>query len=134
MCNTFIHYRTIKMDVLIIACLRPWCEFSSEVFFLSKFLQFLFLLGEIFSGNSKNFLGPMWSDTISTPGYNISQSKGFVDGKSLFCTAQQLDSVAELVRALHRNRRAAGSIPARDLYYYTYIFRSCSPGLRLPLD
>ena len=29
--------------------------------------------------------------------------------------ARQLASVAQLVRALHRNRRAVGSIPARDL-------------------
>ena len=28
-------------------------------------------------------------------------------------TAQQLASVAQLVRALHRNRRAVGSIPTR---------------------
>ena len=31
----------------------------------------------------------------------------------LVVRARQLDSVAQLVRALHRNRRAAGSIPAR---------------------
>ena len=31
----------------------------------------------------------------------------------LVVRAQQLSSVAQLVRALHRNRRAAGSIPAR---------------------
>ena len=30
---------------------------------------------------------------------------------------RQLASVAQLVRALHRNRRATGSIPARDLYW-----------------
>ena len=33
----------------------------------------------------------------------------------LVVRARQLDSVAQLVRALHRNHRAAGSIPARDL-------------------
>ena len=32
----------------------------------------------------------------------------------LWVRARQLASVAQLVRALHRNRRAAGSIPARD--------------------
>ena len=32
---------------------------------------------------------------------------------NLWFRARQLDSVAQLVRALHRNRRAAGSIPAR---------------------
>ena len=31
-------------------------------------------------------------------------------------TTQQLASVAQLFRALHRNRRAAGSIPARVSY------------------
>ena len=31
----------------------------------------------------------------------------------LTVTAQQLASVAQLVRALHRNRRAVGSIPTR---------------------
>ena len=31
----------------------------------------------------------------------------------LVVRAQQLASVAQLVRALHRNRRATGSIPAR---------------------
>ena len=42
---------------------------------------------------------------------------------------RQLDSVAQLVRALHRNRRAAGSIPVRA---YSCIFRYCSwLGLRL---
>ena len=33
---------------------------------------------------------------------------------NLSIRARQLDSVAPLVRALHRNRRAAGSIPARE--------------------
>ena len=31
----------------------------------------------------------------------------------LAVTAQQLASVAQLVRALHRNRRAVGSLPTR---------------------
>ena len=35
--------------------------------------------------------------------------------RGLVVRARQLASVAQLVRALHRNRRAAGSIPARDL-------------------
>ena len=33
----------------------------------------------------------------------------------LVVRARQLDAVAQLVRALHRNRKAAGSIPASDL-------------------
>ena len=33
----------------------------------------------------------------------------------------QLASVAQLVRALHRNRRAVGSIPARDLYIVAFF-------------
>ena len=69
---TFIHYRTINMDALKIAFLRSWCEFHSEFLLLSKLLQFFFL-GEIFSGNSRSFLGPMvpWSDTFSTPDSDI---------------------------------------------------------------
>ena len=37
--------------------------------------------------------------------------------------ARQLVSVAQLVRALHRNRRAAGSIPARDIkLHFSLLF------------
>ena len=40
-----------------------------------------------------------------------------------FSGARQLDSVTQLVRALHRNRRAAGSIPARDLkLHFSLLF------------
>ena len=41
----------------------------------------------------------------------------------LVVRARQLASVAQLVRALHRNRRAAGSIPARDLkLHFSQLF------------
>ena len=56
---SLIHLYTIKMVTLIIAFLRSWCEFSSEFLLLSELLQFFSFWGEIFSGNSKNFLGPM---------------------------------------------------------------------------
>ena len=39
--------------------------------------------------------------------------------------ARQLDRVAQLVRALHRNRRAAGSIPARGRMV---VFFAPAPG------
>ena len=39
--------------------------------------------------------------------------------------ARQLTSVAKLVRALHRNRRAAGSIPARDLKLFLVRSDKC---------
>ena len=45
----------------------------------------------------------------------------------LVVRARQLDSVAHLVRVLHRNRRAAGSIPAkRPILLKGISFRSCS--------
>ena len=41
----------------------------------------------------------------------------------LVIRARQPSSVAQLVRALHRNRRVAGSIPARDLkLYFSFLF------------
>ena len=49
------------------------------------------------------------------------RAKKFACGKpalvyihELAVRARRLESVAQLVRVLHRNRRAAGSIPARD--------------------
>ena len=39
----------------------------------------------------------------------------------LVVRARQLASVAQLVRALHRNRRAAVSIPARDLHVVAFF-------------
>ena len=54
----------------------------------------------------------------------------------LVVRAQQLDSVAQLVRALHWNRRAADSIPARDLKLYVsqLFWLSLINVYKFPLD
>ena len=46
---------------------------------------------------------------LSQPAHPIT----YIYNHELTVTAQQLASVAQLVRALHRNRRAVGSIPTR---------------------
>ena len=47
----------------------------------------------------------------------------------LVVRARQLASVAQLVRALHRNRRAADSTPARDLQlHFSQLFLVRSKG------
>ena len=69
---TFTHYRTIMMDALIIAFLRSSLQYKYITSFLlvrifplnfSFYLNYhnylFFFLGEIFSGNSKHFLGPI---------------------------------------------------------------------------
>ena len=68
--------------------------------------------------------------------------KGFRDfhvqmsSRSMYCIhelvvkTRQVSSVAQLVRALHRNRRAAGLIPARGpIYIYIVVFFAAAPGL-----
>ena len=55
---------------------------------------------------------------MASPWYTV-----YIHELAVAVGARQLDSVVQLVRALHWNRRAVDSIPARA---YSCIFHKCS--------
>ena len=62
-------FRFISASVLVILKFNIFSAYEKFTFVLANKLFFLLLKLKIFSGNPKNFLGPMvpWSDTFSTP-------------------------------------------------------------------
>ena len=62
---------------------------------------------------------------MASPWYTV-----YIHELAVAVGARQLDSVVQLVRALHWNRRAVDSIPARG---HIVAFFTNAPGTKLPI-
>ena len=86
--------------------------------FLLAFVQLSYII-QSHSLTKSNGTNGQWISCF----YNKVYGGTLVYIHELVVRARQLASVAQLVRALHRNRRAAGSIPARDLkLHFSLLF------------